>query len=155
MAEWFQTKVKYLKQQDNGLIKAVTEQYLVDALSFTEAEGRIQAEVHQGMRELRLLSIARSNIKEIVMHGDTDMWHEVTVKYSAVDEIDEKEKNITLKLLVNSNSVDEATIRTREHLKEMLVPYEITKVALSPIIEVYQHIPGQFPRNTKEVEHAA
>jgi hypothetical protein len=142
MAEWFQTRVKFLKQQDNGLIKAVTEQYLVDALSFTEAEARIQQEVQEGMREVTLVSVARSNIKEVVVYGDTDMWFKVKVTYSAQDEESEKEKKITLYLLVNANDVQEAYERTQEHLKEMLVPFQIPKVEESPIREVYEHVAG-------------
>ena len=42
MSQWFETKVKYDKTMlDTGAIKSVTEPYLVDALSFTEAEARI------------------------------------------------------------------------------------------------------------------
>lgn len=38
MANWFETKVRYDKTMENGAIKKVTEAYMVDALSFTEAE---------------------------------------------------------------------------------------------------------------------
>ena len=38
MSLWFETKVRYDKTMDNGAQKKVTESYMVDALSFTEAE---------------------------------------------------------------------------------------------------------------------
>ena len=41
MASWFECKIRYDKTQENGSIKKVTEPFLVDALSFTEAEARI------------------------------------------------------------------------------------------------------------------
>jgi hypothetical protein len=44
-AEWFETKIKYEKTMEDGLTKKVTEQYVVDALSFTEAERRIIEEM--------------------------------------------------------------------------------------------------------------
>ena len=45
MANWFECKVKYDKMMENGLLKKVNEPYLVDALSFTEAEARIIKEM--------------------------------------------------------------------------------------------------------------
>jgi hypothetical protein len=145
MSEWFQTKVKFLRQMDNGLIKQITEQYLVDAMSFTECEARVMQEVGEGMREVTMMSSARSNIKEVVFYGDTDLWFKVKVTYNLMDEETEKEKKITTYLLVNSNDLKEAYERTEEHLKEMLVPFMIPKIEESPIIDVYQHVQGLRP----------
>ena len=41
MANWFECKVRYDKMMENGVVKKVNEPYLIDALSFTEAEARI------------------------------------------------------------------------------------------------------------------
>jgi len=142
MPEWFQTRVKFLKQQDNGLIKAISEQYLVDAMSFTEAEARIQQELRQGQRDVTLVSVARSPIKEVVVYGDTDLWFKVKVTYTAQDEESEKERKVTTYLLVNANDVQEAYARTQEHLKEWLIPYQVPKVEETGIREVFQHVPG-------------
>jgi hypothetical protein len=139
MSEWFHTKVKFLRQMDNGLIKQITEQYLVDAMSFTETEARVMKEVGEGMREVTMMSVARSPIKEVVFYGDTDLWFKTKVTYSLMDEETEKEKKITTYFLVNANDVKEAYERTEEHLKEMLVPFQIPKIEESPIIDVYQY----------------
>ena len=45
MALWFECKVRYDKMQENGMVKKVNEPYLVDALTFTEAESRIVEEM--------------------------------------------------------------------------------------------------------------
>lgn len=145
MSEWFQTKVKFLRQMDNGLIKQITEQYLVDAMSFTETESRVMQEVGEGMREVTMMSVARSNIKEVVFYGDTDLWFKTKVTYSLMDEETEKEKKVTTYLLVNANDVKEAYERTEEHLKEMLVPFQIPKIEESPIIDVFQYQQGLRP----------
>ena len=44
-ANWFETKIRYEKMMDDGKQKMVTEQYVVDALSFTEAEASIIEEM--------------------------------------------------------------------------------------------------------------
>lgn len=157
MSEWFQTKVKFLRQMDNGLIKQITEQYLVDAMSFTETEARVMQEVGEGMREVTMMSVARSPIKEVVFYGDTDLWFKVKVTYSLMDEETEKEKKITTYFLVNANDVKEAYERTEEHLKEMLVPFQIPKIEESPIIDVYQYEKAMRPglRKATDEESAA
>jgi len=139
MSEWFQAKVQFLRQQDNGLIKKITETYLVDSMSFTECEARVLKEQGEGVREIKCKSIARSPIADVVFYGDTDMWHKVKVQYSLMDEETEKEKKVTTYLLVNANDAKEAYERTEEHLKEMIVPFRIPKVEESPIVEVFQY----------------
>ena len=56
MNKWFECKVKYVKTMENGLEKPVTETYLVDALSFTEAEKRFLEEIRPFMRWFSTLS---------------------------------------------------------------------------------------------------
>jgi len=151
MQEWYQTRVKYLKKNDNGLIQRITEQYLVNAMSFTEAEARIIMEVSAGNREITMASIAKSNIQEVVFYGDTDRWHKSKVTYVVSDEESDKQKKVTTYLLVNSEDVKEAYDRVQEHLKEMLVPFEIPKIEESPIVEVYGHLAG-FRAGLRKVE---
>lgn len=142
MPEWFQTKVKFLRQMDNGLIKRVAEQYLVDAVSFTEAEARIMMEVADNQREITMVSITKSNIREVVFYGDTDLWYKAKVTYVVADEETEKEKKVTTYLLVNAGDVRETYDRVQEHLKEMLVPFQIPKIEETQIVEVYQYQQG-------------
>lgn len=154
MSEYFESKVKFLRQMDNGLIKAITETYLVDCMSFTECEARVRQEVGEGMREVTMMSEKRSNIKEVVLYGDTDLFFKVKVQYALMDEDTEKEKKVTTHLLVNANDAREAYDRTAEHLKEMIVPFQISKIEESPIIEVYQY-KKQAPAGFKKVVYEA
>lgn len=151
MSEWFQTKVKFLRQMDNGLVKEITEQYLVDAMSFTETEARAMQEVGEGTRSVTMMTIARSPIKEVVFYGDTDLWFKTRVTYSLMDEVTEKEKKVTTHFLVNANDVKEAYERTEEHLKEMLVPFQIPKIEESPIIDVFQRGQSMRPKHVDDV----
>lgn len=139
MSEWFQAKVKFTKQLDNGLLKVVTEIYLVDSMSFTDCEARVFKEQGEGTREISCQAIARSNIKEVIIYGDTDLWFRVKVTYSLMDEDTEKEKKVTTYMLCNANDAKEAYERTEEHLKEMLVPFSIPEVKETKIIDVYQY----------------
>lgn len=139
MSEWFESKVTFLRVADNGLIRKVTERYLVDSNSFTECEERVIREQGDGVREVTVSTIARSTIKEVVFYGDTDQWFKVKLQYSLMDEESEKEKKVTTYLLVNANDIKEAYERTEEHLKEMLVPFKICKIDESPICDVWKY----------------
>jgi hypothetical protein len=150
MSEWFLAKVKFMRQMDNGLIKQIKEQYLVDSMSFTECEARVTQEVGEGMREVTMMAITKSPIKEVVFYGDTDLWFKVCVKYETMDEETEKTKRITTYLLVNANDAKEAYERTEEHLKEMLVSFKISKVEESPIVDVYQYDKSSRPAHVEQ-----
>ena len=61
MNEWFECKVKYERTMDDGKVKKVNEPYLVDALSFTEAEERIIEErKHYMSGEFQVSDIKRA-----------------------------------------------------------------------------------------------
>ena len=70
MNEWFECKVRYEKTLENGLVKKVTEPYLVDALSFTEAERRFIEEIEPFMSgEFQVTDIRQTQIRRIVRNG--------------------------------------------------------------------------------------
>ena len=87
MANWFECKIRYDKTQENGSIKKVTEPYLVDALSFTEAEARIieeQAPFISG--EVDVNAVKRTRIAEIMFDDSADKWYLVKVAFITIDE---------------------------------------------------------------------
>ena len=143
MSTWFEVQAKHLQVQENGLVKSVKTLMLIDALSFIEAEARIIGEfgASQGSRELVVSTIKRSNIAEVVEVGDSELWFKVKVTYSAVDEDSDKEKKVTLYLLVNAFDVTEAKERTEDHLKEMLVPFEVPSVVETKFAGILHYNP--------------
>ena len=66
MHTWFECKIRYEKTMENGMNKKVTEPYLVDALSFTEAEARIIEEITPFISgEFTVADIKRANYSEL------------------------------------------------------------------------------------------
>lgn len=81
-ANWFICKIRYEKVMEDGLQKKVTEQYVVDALSFTEAEAHIIEEMSQYISgEFEVVEIDRCVFKEIFFMG----WGEKVFENSAED----------------------------------------------------------------------
>ena len=70
MHTWFECKIRYEKVMENGMNKKVTEPYLVDALSFTEAEARIIEEITPYISgEFTVSDIKRANYSELFPAG--------------------------------------------------------------------------------------
>ncbi len=85
MASWFECKIRYDKTQENGAIKKVTEPYLVDALSFTEAEARIIEEQTPFISgEVNVTAVKRTKISEIFWDDSADKWYMVKVAFITI-----------------------------------------------------------------------
>lgn len=87
MALWFECKVRFDKMMENGSVKKVTEPYLVDALSFTEAEARITEEMRPFISgDFSIPAIKKTNIAEIFYNECADKWWSVKYNIIAIDE---------------------------------------------------------------------
>ena len=86
MALWFECKVKYDRMQENGMVKKVNEPYLVDALSFTEAESRIIEEVKPFISgDFSISAVKKTKISEIFFDETADKYYMVKVNFITPD----------------------------------------------------------------------
>lgn len=139
MKQWFLCKVKYQKEDENGRLKMVTESYLVDAVSFTEAETRMYEEMGERVRgEFIITAIGRSKIVDVFDTDGSDLWHQCKIEYY-LEEESGKEKKITQFMLITAKNCDDAYNAIRESLNNMLVSFNVTEVKESPILEVFNY----------------
>jgi hypothetical protein len=139
MANWFECKVRYDKLQENGSAKKVTEPYLVDALSFTEAEARITEEQTPFISgEFSVSAVKRTKIAEIFFNEEGDRWFLVKVAYITIDEKSAVEKRTTSLILVQANTFKEAFDNFIEGMKGTMADYEIASIAETPLMDVYK-----------------
>lgn len=138
MNSWYTVKVKYTKQLDDGRLKRVNEPYLVDAVSFTEAEARIYEELAAYIRgDFAISGISKVEFADIFHYDDADDWYKCKVSYISVDADSGKEKKVVQNFLISAHSVKEACQRLEESLSGMMVSYDIPSVMLSPIIDIF------------------
>ena len=142
MALWFECKVRYDKMMENGSVKRVTEPYLVDALSFTEAEARIIEEIRPFISgDFSIPAIKKTNIAEIFPDETADKWWLVKFNIITIDEKTAKERRSPVYVMVQANSQQDATDRFNKGMKGTMADFDIEKVAETKIMDVY---PAKF-----------
>lgn len=140
MRTWFTVKMKYTKQMEDGALKRVTEAYLFDAASFTEAEARSIEEVAMAIKgEVMVTNIAKTDLADVIHFGDCDTWYKVKVSFVSYDADSEKEKRTASNVLVNAPNLMDAIKRTDDNFKDSISSYEILAAAISPIVEIYAY----------------
>lgn len=139
MSNWFECKVRYEKLQENGAAKKVNEPYLVDALSFTEAESRITEEQRPFISgEFTVSAIKSTKIAEIFWDETGDRWYLVKVAFITIDEKTASEKRSVSQILVQAANFRHALERFEEGMKGTMADYEIVSINETPIMDVYK-----------------
>lgn len=140
MRTWFICKAKYQKENEQGQIKNVTEPYLVDAFSYTEAESRIY-EVLENMisGDFLIAQITKSNISDVFYFEGFDLWFKGKIIYHVTDGDSGKEKKVTNYMFVSAENVKDAYDKLEESLQNMMVSYNITSISESPVLEVFPY----------------
>jgi len=142
MNNWFTVKVKYTKQLEDGRLKRVTEPYLVDSVSFTDAEARIHEEIGQNIQtEFIVTGISKTEFADIFYYEDSEDWYKCKLTYVTIDGDEGKEKKITSNFLVTAANVKQAYERIQESLSDMTVTFEVPSIMLTPIVEVLPYNP--------------
>ncbi|RZS93852.1 DUF4494 domain-containing protein [Aquimarina brevivitae] len=143
-AIWYECKIKYRKTDDNGVQKMTTEPYLVDAMSYTEAEQRITEEMSAYISdEFKITNIKVANYAEIHPFENSDRWFKSKVSLIAYDEESGKERKSNMYLLVQANDVKEAFDNTNQAMQNTMGDYTIPAIAESPIMDVFPYFSGE------------
>ena len=147
---WYECKVKYRKLDDNGVQKVTTEPYLVDAVSYTEAESRITEEMSMYISEEFLITnIKVANFAEIHPFENADRWFKTKVALVAYDEESGKERKTNMYILVQANDVKDAFDSTNLVMKDTMGDYTIPSIAESPIMDVFPYFEGEIEKIAK------
>ena len=138
MANWFECKVRYDKMLETGQQKKVNEPYLVDALSFTEAEARIIEEISPFISgEFSVSAVKRTRIAEIFFDETGDRWYNVKYNIITIDGKTAVEKKTSVLTLVQASEFQKAVDNFMENMKGTMADFEIASVTETPIMDVY------------------
>ena len=147
VSKFFEVKVQYQKMQDDGKEKKVTEQYVVEAMSFTEAESRITEEMTPYVDgDFDVVSEKIAPFSEILLsdNSNDDKWFLSKVSFITIDEKTAKEKKTSQRLLVQAETSEKAMDYTKEMLSHGMSDYSIDAVKDTPTLDVF------LPRFTEQ-----
>lgn len=140
MKQWFEGSIKYEKVMENGMEKKVTEKYLIDALSCTEAEARLVKEMTPFISgEFRTVSVKEAKYSEVFTSDEesADKWFKCKISFIALDEKSGADKKTYTQVLVQAADLRDVVKKLDEGMKGTLADYTIESVADSKIMDVY------------------
>lgn len=135
----FEVGVRMERTLENGTLSKALEQYVVDALSFTEAETRIISEVGAYGTDIEVLTMKRSRCTELIGDGSKEKWFRARVNYITVDEKTDKVNKTPLYYFVNADSIAEAKSMVDAFFRETLIDYSIATLDETKVLEVFRH----------------
>lgn len=140
MHNWFQCKVKYERNAEDGSITKVNEAYLIDALSFTEAEERINEEMKPYISgEFLVADIKRARISELFENESGDSWYRSKIYFISLDEEKGVEKRIAATMFAQASTLKEAVEVIENGMKGTLADYEIASVTETNVMDVFKY----------------
>ena len=158
MQTWFESKAKYMKVSESGREQMVTENFLLDAVSFTDAESRMIRQMQSMVKggEFSVVDIKKSKIAEIFPFEEGEWWFKVTINLVTIDEEAGKEKKLRTYYLIMADDIKQALDRLDESLSYLVIPYVVTAIAVSTIVDVFPYDPSEatIPEGFVPVETA-
>lgn len=141
--EWFECKVRYDKTMETGLLKKVTETYVVEALSFTEAERRFIEEMRPLISgEFIVTDIKRAKLTELFESIDAaaDRWFKAKVAYITLDEVSGAEKRTNQTMLVQATDFRAAVKELDKGMEGTLGDWVIVSITETNIMDVFHYV---------------
>ncbi|WP_289289349.1 DUF4494 domain-containing protein [uncultured Muribaculum sp.] len=151
MAQWIEVKVRYDKMTESGKTVKVTDPYLVDAVSCTEAEARVVEEISSFVNDFNVLNVGKTKISEIFWDETGDRFYKVKVNFITIDEKSGVEKRKASFILVQASTFTDALANFNKGMKGTMADYEIEAIAETKIVDVYRYqAPAAEPAKVAE-----
>lgn len=154
-ANWFEAKVKYVKVGEDGRERKVSEMYLLDAMSYTEAESRIVSEMEMIVKgDYYIPSLKKSNITEVVTSEDErdDRWYKAKVAIVDAEEVSGREKRSFQYYLVAASDTNRALENLNKALATFVVPWEVASIADTQFMDVLPYEEDDEENNSEDLK---
>lgn len=141
-AMWFECKIRYEKIMEDGLPKKINEVYVVDALSFSEAEERIIEEMSSYISgEIEIVDVKIAPYREVFFADDNlaDQWFKAKLSFITIDERTDKEKRTSMMYLVNAGNISSAINNIDKVMSGTMIDYVTTSISATKIMDVFEY----------------
>jgi len=138
MATYYEGKISYLKETDNGSLQNIKEVYLLDAISYTDAEAELLRRLQESIKEFKIEGIRKMKLAEVFIQDIGNVFFKMKVLYITFDEKSQKEKFSPHFYIINADDPAEAYNTLKKNLGT-LNDYKITDINTTPILQVFQY----------------
>ena len=141
-ATWFECKIRYEKIMEDGLPKKINDVYVVDALSFSEAEERIIEEMSSYISgEIEIVDVKIAPYREIFFADDNlaDQWFKAKLSFITIDERSNKEKRTSVMYLVNAGNISSVINNIDKVMSGTMIDYVTTSISATKIFDVFEY----------------
>lgn len=141
-AMWFECKIRYEKVMEDGTPKKVNEVYVIDALSFSEAEERITEEMSSYISgEIEIVDVKIAPYREIFFADDNlaDQWFKAKLSFITIDERTNKGKRTSMMYLVNAGNISSAINNIDKVMSGTMIDYVTTSISATKIFDVFEY----------------
>ena len=135
----FEVGVRMERTLENGAQAKVLEQYVVDALSFTEAEASTTKEASAYGTITDIVTIKRSRCTELIGDGSKEKWFKAKVNYITLNEKTGKERKTPYYYFVNAETIADAKSTVDDFFRETIVDYSIATLDETKVLDVFRH----------------
>lgn len=140
MNNWFESKVTFEKKMENGMQKKVTEAYILDALSWTEAEARTIEELKPFISgEFTIADIKRAKLSEIFFLEGGEYFFKAKVQFITIDEKGGNEKKTSVSMLVQANDIDQAHEVLKKGMEGTMADWVCASMTETKIMDVFPY----------------
>ncbi|MDD6473799.1 MAG: DUF4494 domain-containing protein [Bacteroidales bacterium] len=137
---YFECKIRYEKAQDNGQNKKINETYLVNAISFGEAETRIIEEMTPFIAgEFNITDIKKATYSELFESEEAaaDTYYKIKLVFTTLDEVKGTEKKTAVNTLARATDLRDAVKTVNEGMKGTMSDYQIASVVETKIMDIF------------------
>lgn len=141
-AMWFECKIRYEKVMEDGTPRKVNEVYVIDALSFSEAEERIIEEMSPYISgEFEVVDVNIAPYREVFFADDNiaDQWFKAKLSFITIDERTNKEKRTSMMYLVNAGNISSAINNIDKAMSGTMIDYVTTSISATKIFDVFEY----------------
>lgn len=135
----FEVGVRMEHTLESGKVAKVVEQFVVDALSFTETETRIISEVGAYGTDIEVVTMKRSRCTELVGDGSKEKWFKAKVNYITINEKTGKERKTPNYYFVNAETIADAKSTVDDFFRGTIIDYSIATLDETKVLDVFRH----------------
>lgn len=143
MKTYFECKISYDKLEENGMNKKVTESYLVEAMSYAEAENQFIEYITPYVtgNEYEIKDIKRSNYAELFLTDEdaADRYFACKLEFITINEKTAQEKKTKMDYLVQAANLKDAMKKLDAAMSNSMADYNAVCVKETALLDVFQH----------------